>query len=65
MGKKKKKKLYEVAPPREEEPVFFQNSITRTLKEKPYIVVRGKVGAHLTEKDRPRKKFKPKDYMDE
>ena len=62
---KKKSKLYSTSPPKEEEPAFFQDSITATLKEKPYIVVRGKVGAHMTEKDRPRKKFKPKDYVDE
>lgn len=58
---KKKTKLYSTTLPKEEEPIFYQDSITATLKEKPYIVVRGRTGAHMTEKDRPRKKLKPRD----
>ena len=60
---KKKKKPVPVAPKKRSKTVtvFNQDSVTATLANKPYIVVRGKTGAHITEKDRPRKKIKVRD----
>ena len=61
MSKKKKKPRPVALKKKQSDVVFRQDSVTATLANKPYIVVRGKTGAHITEKDRPRKKIKVRD----
>ena len=56
---KKKKKLYTVQPKGEKKAlVIDQNKLNL---QKKYYLVNFRLGGHITNKDRPRKKYKAKD----
>lgn len=56
---KKRKRLYTIQPKETSAPlVIDQNKINR---QKAYYSVDFRTGKYMVEKDRPRKKYKPKD----
>lgn len=59
MSKKKRKKSHVVIPPKAKDTLVIDQNKFNLQKE--YHPVDFRTGGYMTEKDRPRKKFKPKD----
>ena len=57
MSRKKKKKLHVVTPPKATNTLVIDQNKFNLQKE--YHSVDFRTGCYMTEKDRPRKKFKP------